>query len=56
MALTTHIETNEVSIKDILSPSYDVSAFRPKHSKPASTLLLVYALQCIWVKQGIHLC
>lgn len=32
IALTTHIETNEVSIKDILSPSYDVSAFRPKHS------------------------
>lgn len=32
MALATHIETNEVSIKDILGPSDNASAFGPEQN------------------------
>lgn len=47
MALATHIETNEVSIKDILGPSDNASAFRPKQNCLLFPNAFVYPSQCL---------
>lgn len=46
--MATHIETNEVSIKDISSPSHSAGAFRPSAHMHLFMLSLVLGIKRYW--------